>query len=240
MSRKQRQIRLFVGVKVSMETVKALADAAEVMRREAYDAGYQIRWVAPATYHITLKFLGWSQPEILTAIGDRLAPRLEELSPFEISSSGLGAFPDKANARVIWAGVDDPEGGLAGIASIVEDELCELGFAREKRPFHAHITLGRVKRVDDISTLLHRVPEQKFRATRVDRVTLFESIMKSKGSEYSSRADWRLRTRRAGAKCQTGAVQQSREHEPEEPTPPSESTAMEQTPEHAVQESSGT
>lgn len=283
MSRKHRQIRLFVGVKVSMETVKALAEAAESMRREAYDAGYQIRWVAPASYHITLKFLGWAQPEILTAIGDRLAPRLEELSSFEISTGGLGAFPDKANARVIWAGVDDPEGHLAGIASTLEDELCDLGFAKEKRPYHAHITLGRVKRVDDISTLLHRVPEQKFRSTRVDRVTLFESVMKSKGSEYASLAEWRFLTRRADAKRQTQPVQQSREQQPahsqetssngsgngsgngsengsgngsgndpandpedasqpvhEKPIPPGESTAMEETPELAVQESSGT
>ncbi|MEM9492712.1 MAG: RNA 2',3'-cyclic phosphodiesterase, partial [Myxococcota bacterium] len=147
-----RQLRLFIGVKVAMASVRALADLAESMRRSAYDAGYQIRWVAPATYHVTLKFLGLAAPEILTALRDRLQPRLAELPAFSFTTTGIGAFPEPANARVIWAGIADPDGHLTRLAAAIEDEVARLGFPAERRPYHPHVTLGRVKRTDDVSS----------------------------------------------------------------------------------------
>ncbi len=251
MASKQKRIRLFLGVKVSMATVSALAEVAELMRRESYDAGYQIRWVAPATYHVTLKFLGWAQPEVVASIRDQLEPHLATVPSFEVTTVGLGAFPDPKNARVIWAGIDDPDGHLQGLAQAIEDHLAALGFAREKRAFHPHVTLGRVKRVDDISPLLRQVPEQNFRSTRVRRVTLFESIMKSSGSEYASRAELELSRPRSDAKRQTEGLKGSTQDglgevnhrgqsengdrpETADPAPPSNTASP---PNHAVQPS---
>lgn len=234
MSTRQRQIRLFLGVKVSMATIRALSETAEQLRRAAYEAGYQIRWVAPATYHITLAFLGWTQPEAVELIYDRLQPRLASMPSFEFTTIGLGAFPSAKHARVIWAGVDDPRGQLTALASAIADELEPAGFAREKRPFHAHVTLGRVKRVDDVSSLVEERggrserAEQNFRTTRVNSVALFESTMKSSGSEYTVRAEIGLSGYREGEKRQTPPLQQSREASTGEPSPNmSRGTAME-------------
>ncbi|MCG8425196.1 MAG: RNA 2',3'-cyclic phosphodiesterase [Proteobacteria bacterium] len=189
MNSNRGKIRLFFGVKVAMATVESLARVAESLRRSAYDAGYQIRWVTPATYHVTLKFLGWSQPEIVTALCDDLAPLLAEKPCFDFTTEGVGAFPSDRNARVIWAGVDDPAGHLEALASVIEDKVTNLGFQKERRPFHPHVTLGRVKRTDDVSSLLSQASERKFSTTRVDRVILFESVIKSIGSEYMIQAE---------------------------------------------------
>ncbi len=212
------KIRLFFGVRVSVKTARALAKAAESMRRIAYDAGYQIRWVAPTNYHVTLKFLGWTQPEVIAAVQDRLRPRLEAVPSFEFTTKGAGAFPSVKHARVIWAGVDDPSGHLVEIARLLDGELAELGFKTEKRDYHPHVTLGRVKRTDDVSRVLDKVTEQIFRKTSVDRVTLFESVIKSSGYEYVERCSFDLLTPARGAKRQT---------EPLKPGPRTESKTQE-------------
>jgi 2'-5' RNA ligase len=186
-----------------MATLKALAETAESMRRAARDAGHSIRWVDPANYHVTLKFLGSTRPEVVEAIRDRLESRLAPVSGCEFTTTGMGAFPSADKARVIWAGVDDPSGGLTSLARIVEDELVELGFPRETRAFHPHVTMGRVRRVDDVSAIVHPVSERIFRKTVADAVVLFESVMKSSGSEYVERARFSLSGRVASGKRQT-------------------------------------
>jgi RNA 2',3'-cyclic 3'-phosphodiesterase len=213
--RPERRIRLFLGAQVSMATLESVAATAEAMRRAAYEGGYQIRWVAPANYHITLKFLGDASPEIVTAIRDRLAPCLASLPCVELTARGVGAFPDPGNARVIWAGVDDPSGGLTRIAELLESELAELGFRREQRAFPPHITMGRVKRVDDVSMILRTFTEQKFRSFRVQSIVLFESVMKSTGSEYIERARFGLDVALEGKERQTEPLQGSHHHEPD-------------------------
>jgi 2'-5' RNA ligase len=190
-----------------MATLELLAETAEAMRRAAYEGGYQVRWVAPANYHITLKFLGDASAEIITALRDRLEPRFASLPGFDVTATGVGAFPNPRNARVIWAGVNDPSSGLTRIAEILDSELAELGFRPETRAFHPHITLGRVKRVDDLAAILERFTEQKFRISRVESVTLFESIMKSGGSEYVERARFGLGGALESEKRQTEPLQ---------------------------------
>ena len=50
--------RLFVGVPVATAVAQQLAGACESLARRAQAQGVPLRWVAPATYHVTLKFLG--------------------------------------------------------------------------------------------------------------------------------------------------------------------------------------
>lgn len=235
------RIRLFLGAQVSMATLEVLAETAEAMRRAAYEGGYQIRWVAPANYHVTLKFLGDASAEIVTAIRDRLEPRLASLPAFEFTARGMGAFPDPGNARVIWAGVDDPSSGLTRIADILDSELAELGFRRDKRAFHPHITLGRVKRVDDVSRILEPFTEQNFRLSRIESVALFESIMKPSGSEYVERARIALETALASAKRHTEELQESHRQAPEREIESTSqaSVGMEATPEQVSTVSEG-
>ena len=201
-----RQVRLFVGIKISMAAVSALASTAETLRRRAEDMGVRIRWVAPASYHITLKFLGWTRPEAMVAIRDVLARDVTGM-PFEVTIRGLGASPQADDARVLWAGVEDSGGSLVRLAGIVEHQLVELGFARDDRPFHPHVTLGRMHEPGDLTELLASESAQMFRQTQVDAVVLYESNMHTQGSEYMTRAQFPLGTPLPRVKRQTGPVE---------------------------------
>ena len=56
--------------------------------------------------------------------------------------SGFGAFPTIRKPSVLWAGVDaTPE--LRCLKQDLEWALSDLGFEKETRAFHPHLTLGR-------------------------------------------------------------------------------------------------
>lgn len=201
------RIRLFLGVELALAALRELTVAAETLRRKARGAGLRVRWVAPESYHVTLKFLGWTRPEAVVAIADALAEPIAAVPEFAITGRGQGAFPHADHARVLWAGVDDPAAGLTRLSEIVESALEPVGFAREARGFHAHVTLGRIRQPEDVQAVLAEVSEKMFRESRVSAVTLFESVLKSTGSEYRARARFGLREAAQAAKRQTESLQ---------------------------------
>ncbi|HUH03491.1 MAG TPA: RNA 2',3'-cyclic phosphodiesterase [Kofleriaceae bacterium] len=200
-------VRLFAGVRVSMATVVALTEARQKLATAAEAAGVQVRWVAPATYHITLEFLGWTRPETIEPLRDRIGRALAGRRRFRIRTAGGGAFPSPERARVVWAGIEDRSEGLTRLAQLVQTEAVRLGFPAEKRAFHPHVTLGRTKEFADLSTVLVALAEQNFSETSVESVILFESKMKSYGSEYIERAVWPLQATSKGSKRQTSSLE---------------------------------
>jgi 2'-5' RNA ligase len=177
-------MRLFVGARVSMATVGELSGTAEMLARRAQQAGVRVKWVAPATYHVTLKFIGWARHEAAQAIGDALVKAVVE-PPFSFRTARLGAFPTTEKASVVWAGVDDKTGGLGRLAASIDRELEAVGVAREKRAFHAHVTLGRLRDPASVAQVILPFSEQVFSETSLTEVVLLESRTKSTGSEYS-------------------------------------------------------
>lgn len=198
--------RLFVGVPVAPACAEQLAAACESLARRAQAQGVPLRWVAPASYHVTLKFLGWTRAETIPAIALALDRAAAGVEPFRWKAARLGAFPSTAKATVVWAGVEDAT-GLVALAANLERELAELGFPRESRRFHAHVTLARVREPRDVSDVLLPLSEQAFSVTRVDSLHLVESLTKSTGSEYVSIARRPLGGAGSASGRQTGAVQ---------------------------------
>lgn len=191
-----KPMRLFFGVRVSLATVRALEDQVAELRAHPAADGAAARWVAPATYHVTLKYLGWTRPEVVAALRDRVPVAMKGLRRFTVQCEGLGCFPKPDKARVLWAGVD-PEGGrrLTELATRLEQLSTDLGFASETRGFHPHVTLARLRRPGPVADLLAAASEQVYRDSRIDQLILFESQTKPDGSEYRPVATWPLEDR---------------------------------------------
>lgn len=174
--------RLFVGARISIATANTLSQAVETIARRARDAGLDVRWVAPANYHVTLAFLGWTRGEVIEAIRDKLAEACRGQGGFTLKTARLGGFPSLDKASVVWAGVDSPE--LVALAGRVATAMEALGFPKETRSFHPHVTLGRLRESRPLKEAVLPVSEQMFGDTRIDSITLFESETKSSGSVY--------------------------------------------------------
>ena len=139
-----RTIRTFIAVELDEE----LKDNLRHMQRGLAEqvAPRSIRWVRPEGVHLTLKFLGDTPEDKVGAIQNALVQAAATVAPFAFTVGGLGCFPSTRRPRVVWVGLSEPTGTLAALRNAVETHVAPLGFPTEKRPFHPHLTLGRVQR----------------------------------------------------------------------------------------------
>ncbi len=175
-------IRLFVAASFSVPVTRRLAE--EVERRKAQVApALKVVWVAPANYHLTLNFIGSAPEESVDAIASRLAKVVARHAPFELRARGLGAFPNAENPTVLWIGAEAP--GLATFQQEVETALVELGFPKEERAYHPHVTVGRVR--EQVSKPVWMASDD-FGSSTVSEIVVYESRTLSAGAEYIARA----------------------------------------------------
>ena len=201
--------RLFLGLRVSVPTANQLAQCSDQLARRARDASLEAKWVSPASYHVTLKFLGATRAEIIPALVDAIGQAVAGVGPFKFKVAKLGAFPSLDKATVLWAGVEDP-GAIAELARRIELASVEIGFAAEPRGFHPHVTLARVRETRLLREVVLPMSEQMFSGSLAESVILFESETKSGISVYKEIARIDLKTAsEAGSeteKRQTGAL----------------------------------
>jgi len=184
-------MRLFVAVHIPEEVRAGLASLQERLRRVQAD----VSWVKPANIHITLKFLGETEPKQLERIGAVLAAAAASVAPFSVAVAGAGTFGGRV-PRVIWAGVREGVAPLETLARAVEDGLARIGFAKEKRGFAAHLTLGRVRSSRNAESLLGVIrdePSELFGTAVVDRFALMQSELNPSGSVYTELQTFPLR-----------------------------------------------
>jgi 2'-5' RNA ligase len=106
-------------------------------------AGGGFRWAPPGRIHLTLRFLGEIPEGIAPGLGQAVSAAVAGLHGFPLGTSGYGAFPDPAHARIVWLGLADPTGGLPRLLAALDTALSPFALPWEERPFVAHLTLGR-------------------------------------------------------------------------------------------------
>jgi 2'-5' RNA ligase len=136
-------VRCFVAIDVPPAVREAVAGAQSALRRAAPDA--DVRWADTTQLHLTLKFLGAVPDERVPAVSAAVEAAVSGVAPLELAVGGLGGFPALRRARVLWAGLGGAVAELAALASAVERTVAPLGFVPEERPFHGHLTIGRVR-----------------------------------------------------------------------------------------------
>ena len=177
-------MRLFVAIDFPEDVREALWRAAAPLR--AGTSG--VRWVAADRLHLTLKFLGETDP----ALAPRLLEALREVAPrhgpFPVTFGGVGAFPNFRRPRVVWIGVAGAE-PAAALAADIDRAFVALGIPREERPFTAHLTIGRVKgalRAEEAAALAREGEGVRGRIdAAVERVDLVRSVLSGAGPTYS-------------------------------------------------------
>ena len=178
------RIRSFIAVKLAQEAAERIGSAQERLR--GADASW--KWVDSTSFHITLKFLGGVERASLDAVWQSVCDELMGSQAFRAEFRGVGAFPSPQRARVLWAGVEQGASELADLACRIEAVCAKHGFAREKRPFRAHLTLGRARRPGPNPTLaaeMKKLAEADLGSMLVDRVLLMESDLTRAGAIYT-------------------------------------------------------
>lgn len=182
------EIRSFVAIELPIDVRNELDVIEDELRR---GVDLSVKWVNPKSIHLTLKFLGNISQAKVSQITDTLTTVTKNISPFSLELGELGVFPNLRRPRVVWVGLDGDVDKLISLQKKVDVALEALGFARESRPFKAHLTLGRVKErggrgvQNDLSKLLANAsPENRCRF-EVNGVSLMKSQLTPQGAIYT-------------------------------------------------------
>jgi 2'-5' RNA ligase len=177
-------VRLFIALNLPPAERRAIFAATAAVR----EASHGITWVAEGNLHVTMKFLGEEPPAGVEALAARLRAVSSAHAPLRLTAGGVDAFPNLRAPRIVWMGAS---GGPAveRLHRDVESACADLGYAREERPFRAHLTLGRVKgRLDAGAArrLAERARSVQYTGTvEVRTLDLMSSTLTAAGSRYT-------------------------------------------------------
>lgn len=142
-----------------------------------------VRWTAPESLHLTLRFIGESDCQAFAGLREAL----QELRfpAFPLRPQGLGVFPSLMRPRIIWLGLQ-AEAPLFDLQKGIEAALQAAGLEPETKPFVPHLTLGRCKFPAPREVGAFLAKHRDFSAERfeVGEFHLYSSHQSPKGSVY--------------------------------------------------------
>jgi RNA 2',3'-cyclic 3'-phosphodiesterase len=176
-------MRLFIAIELTNEIRSAVEELLGELRKTAPQA----KWVRTENLHVTLKFLGRTEPDKLEAIQEALGS-LRSPEPVALDFHGLGFFPNEKRPRVFWMGMK-ASANLPPLAEAIDRAMHKLGFPLETRPFAPHLTLARFEPPGLPAKLGPAVMEnstRKFGSLTAQEFHLIESKLKPTGAEYTT------------------------------------------------------
>ena len=200
-------IRAFLAVELSQNLRAELAALQQELMQSIepeMQRDMRISWVPPAKMHLTIKFLGDMDEQLLDPLLGVVERAIGSQPSVNVPLERLGAFPSPQSPRVLWVGPSEHwERGteakrMVEVRGAIEEAGESLGFLREAKPFSPHLTLARIKmgerRIGAAlakSGVLDR--PLSLGSLAVESVVLMKSELKPAGSVYTRLWEARLK-----------------------------------------------
>jgi 2'-5' RNA ligase len=178
-----RLVRVFIAVEI--ENPEVLNKLVSIKKEIESCGGKGVKPVEDENIHLTIRFIGEVPESYLPRIRECM-DMVRHVKHFTMTIAGIGAFPNPARPRVIWAGVVNGIKELKEIRAIAD--RCLRGIAQpDRHGFSPHITLARVKgRVGPcMRDLIERYTDTIIGDTPVTKVVLKQSRLTPKGPIYT-------------------------------------------------------
>lgn len=171
-------MRAFIALELSQEIKKEIAKIQKQLQR----AGAKATWVKPEISHLTLDFFGsvtHKELEIIHKILNQIKTK-----PIQLELNSLGCFPHPERARIIFIDLQGDLKELKNLASQIRKNLKKEKIRFDEKPFKAHITLGRVKKRQNLVHVLKGIEVKRIEFL-ASEITLNQSILGSSGPKYT-------------------------------------------------------
>jgi 2'-5' RNA ligase len=177
--------RVFCAIDLPQSARLCLIEHIGVLRRLVPQV--QASWSRETNLHLTLKFVGEIQRNSVREFSNAVSRAVKGIAPFSVVLEGVGVFPNRRDPRVLWLGITDPGGRLADLHSRVETECFAVGFPKEERPFHPHLTLARLRTRGNAGALARAHEQLNFEAHSIEvaELLVIRSELSSAGSKYT-------------------------------------------------------
>ena len=168
-------VRCFIALDLPEVLLDEIKRVQDELRKLNLFAG---KYVDPGNMHLTLKFLGEISENQVEDVKERL--KAVQFEGFQGSLGNLGVFSEKF-IRVIWVLLNGKQ--IFELQKQVDDSLSD--FPKNGR-FSSHITLVRVKKVEDKDALLEALKklEVKDAAAPIRYFSFIKSTLTPEGPEY--------------------------------------------------------
>ncbi|MFO7576341.1 MAG: RNA 2',3'-cyclic phosphodiesterase [Pelovirga sp.] len=172
-------MRAFIAIDLPIRVKTQLGRIAQELRQSDCRAS----WVKPDNLHITMKFLGDTDDNLLQQVSEQLDRLGQEQGPFAVTLGGLGFLPPQGRPRVLCVATGSQD-RLAHLAHQLEQRLTPLGLQPERR-FAAHVTLARIKGDKNLAKLRQLASRVSLRQTfSVASLNLYSSHLHPDGARY--------------------------------------------------------
>ncbi len=184
-------MRCFIAIELNSAIKKSLNDLKDATEKTVSLDYKAMRWIKPEHMHLTLKFLGEVDDDIVPPVCQLINKIASDTSRFDIEFGGLGFFPLRGPARVYWCGLKSGLEPLKNLQSIIDHSLTDLNISPEKQAWSPHLTLARINMAQTGKTI-RRIPDSLFDNTckkpliqTVDSIMVFESELSRQGPVYT-------------------------------------------------------
>ncbi len=188
-------MRVFIALNLPNDILLKLSYLQELLK----ETQANVLWVKPTNLHITLRFLGEIDENLLKEACLAVRKTAKINNCFTASLAELGVFPDARKPHIIWVGLKKGKDQIKLLAASLDETLKEFGLAQENHEFSAHITIGRIKSGLNFKTLTEKITSLRlyFADTpthfKIDKITLFRSKLAAGGAVYEALEDENLK-----------------------------------------------
>jgi len=148
----------------------------------------RISWVDPQLYHITLRFLGDTEISVIEKIKMALQNRVVLPVKMNEMLSRATSFGSRNRPRVIWVGFENCS-LIESLKREVDSALKVCGIPPSNQPFTAHLTLGRVRGLNDLDRFYEVIASMKDQFSYpllLDKMDFYRSELSKRGPLYTS------------------------------------------------------
>ncbi len=185
-------IRTFIALNLPENILNRIIE----LRDSFFKNTSELRWEEKNKLHITLKFLGDTDENLIPDITSSLSELVKEHSPISLKISNAGLFYRDGKPTILYLDFLENE-YLLRMYEEIENLMEKFGYKKEKRKFKTHLTLLRIKndrylnQIKNFTNFDIDLPE-----FISDEITLYRSILQTTGSVYQPIASFKLINRR--------------------------------------------
>ena len=181
----EERIRCFVAIDFPDEVIKEAARVQEQLENWSFDG----KMSELENLHVTLKFLGEIEKERVEEIRERL--KKIEFKDMELRMERLGIFKIRGSPRVVWIKIAGKE--IFELQKRVDE--CLKGLFEKEEGFESHLTIARVKYVEDKKGFLDYISKIGIKEIKfnVKSFKLMKSELRRNGPFYSTIEEYALR-----------------------------------------------
>ena len=186
------RVRSFLAIELPDEVKNSLDRLIKRLQNKGFK---NFRWLNPESIHLTLKFLGEIEPQLVETMIRNLRECSFGIPNLNLVTHNLGGFPNLIQPRVLFVSLRGDLLKLNELKSFIDETCTEIGFEKEIRKFTPHLTLARMgykKSLSKRSLLSGYNPLVEPISITVDNMSLMKSTFTSHGIKYIRLANFQI------------------------------------------------